>query len=517
MIAFEDVVEFVVQTVKGAYSMIVRIGEAIYHAVLDSVAVVTRAIEWVFTKLGVGFEALRSFLGFAFNRGDILRSHKVIKNVTTKYALHSVSRIGSIRDVVSSELDFLESHLDAWAGIAADDTKDTKSIGFTANETNERTPALRDPQTHWLSEKLKTGIDRIEGIWKKDSTESEENEKSWRLVLDRLETFAGAETDTVKEVIAKVKREVIDNIYTLTPVNLIKKLLAIIGGLVLSTAKHIVVASLDIIQDLTTAVIKALDGPIKIPIISSLYKRISGGSELSIMDLICLVAAVPSTLLYKVVTGGTPFPENNYSVTKVTEATDFVTIQHILAADSALLKNFTIVSQFSGEPAKVPSTLRQVCIPIKLLVLLPGLMLRPRAALLSKASWEEQLDAAVADLALLKVCADCTWIGDKDIYGKASPYVDYAISALWMVPAIGKIVANHSAVEGSNGKDTRTIKYTAIAISLAYDVAVMTAPVVWEPALDPESKVIVLAGTNGVIMVAAGVRAAMAGFIHGDD
>jgi hypothetical protein len=96
---------------------------------------------------------------------------------------------------------------------------------------------------------------------------------------------------------------------------------AIVCDLVFETAKNIVVKTLGIVKNLTNVVIKELNKPISIPIVSSLYKSIAG-DELSIMDVMCLVAAVPTTLVYKAITGNNPFP-GNATTNAVIDASDF--------------------------------------------------------------------------------------------------------------------------------------------------------------------------------------------------
>lgn len=154
-----------------------------------------------------------------------------------------------------------------------------------------------------------------------------------------------------------------------------------------------------------------------------------------------------------------------------------------------------------GKPEEVTDLLKQVSIPMKLLVLMPKIVTtRP-----DNGPWQDQMDAATTDLAFLKTCLDATSIGDKSGYGEVSPWIDYAISAVWIIPSVGIIVANHS--EPSS--------YMSLATSLAYDVSVMAGPIVWNPDLDPESKLEVLAAANGLIMVAAAIRVATGGSLLG--
>lgn len=54
---------------------------------------------------------------------------------------------------------------------------------------------------------------------------------------------------------------------------------------------------------------KILNASINIPFFSHLYKEISG-DDLSVNDLICLLIAIPMTVLYKVGEGEAPFQDN---------------------------------------------------------------------------------------------------------------------------------------------------------------------------------------------------------------
>lgn len=82
-------------------------------------------------------------------------------------------------------------------------------------------------------------------------------------------------------------------------------MLGIIDNLVLDVAKSLTVKTLGIVEDLTTAVVEALDQLTIIWIIVKLY-NIVAGDELSIIDLILLVTVALVALLYMVATGTTP-------------------------------------------------------------------------------------------------------------------------------------------------------------------------------------------------------------------
>jgi hypothetical protein len=71
---------------------------------------------------------------------------------------------------------------------------------------------------------------------------------------------------------------------------------------------------------------EVLTATIDIPVISSLYKLISD-DDLSILDVVCLVAAIPVTLVYKAVTGSTPFPKGDAFTDGLLNASSFAEVQ----------------------------------------------------------------------------------------------------------------------------------------------------------------------------------------------
>jgi hypothetical protein len=79
---------------------------------------------------------------------------------------------------------------------------------------------------------------------------------------------------------------------------------------VLDVIEDIAVALLDLVGGAITALQDALNADIDIPIISWLYKYVitgtilDPGDDLTILDLLCLILAIPATILYKVLFGG---------------------------------------------------------------------------------------------------------------------------------------------------------------------------------------------------------------------
>ncbi|QDS68840.1 hypothetical protein FKW77_007134 [Venturia effusa] len=513
--AWDGIKSFAIEVFNSIHRFVVQIGDKIYKAILDCVSAVSHAIEWVFNKIGVLIEDLKKWLGFIFNWKDIVRTHKVIKNVVTTYASHSISKIDVLQKDIGGVFDNLEDKLNAWAGLPAQN----RTMGQLKESSKSKTSAVDDPQTNYIHDKAQSHLDDANVV----SKIAEAAGEKLGALKEKFAEFVGLEKDAIFKVIDEIKTQIIEPFSTLTLTDILKKLAAIIGKLALETAKNVVHLTLELVKEVSTAVIDTLNAKIEIPILSSLYKKIAD-EDLSILDLICLAAAVPSTLLYKAITAENPFPDND-STKALISATDFPAVQQVMSNDIAVYKKVVIVAEFvamaglffeviasvfkakqveAGEPHKVSDKLKEISTCVKLLVIMPN-YIRPRS---DSDAWFWKFDAILTDLAFLKTCLDTSEVGGEDIYGTVSPYIDYGISAAWLVPAIGKVVENHNQ---------KSSTFTSLSADLAYDMAVMTAPIIWNPAMEKRTKLIIFAAGNVVILISAVVRVASAGLLHDGD
>jgi hypothetical protein len=89
----------------------------------------------------------------------------------------------------------------------------------------------------------------------------------------------------------------------------------------LKGAETVVIAILDAAKTAVAGLLSLVAQPIDIPIISWLYKYVitsplppfQPGDDLTILDLLCLVLAVPATILYKLLMGCAPFTSDMLS------------------------------------------------------------------------------------------------------------------------------------------------------------------------------------------------------------
>ena len=108
----------------------------------------------------------------------------------------------------------------------------------------------------------------------------------------------------------------------------------IASDLILKSARNLIVKVVDIIKIMISGLLDFLDAPLDIPIISYIYKVITG-DQLTFLDLVTLVGAIPATILYKLMSGQTPFPDNSHTQALI-DAPDFATLGNLLTAKTTL-------------------------------------------------------------------------------------------------------------------------------------------------------------------------------------
>ncbi len=104
----------------------------------------------------------------------------------------------------------------------------------------------------------------------------------------------------------------------------------------ISLFEALIPAFLDLLETLLDQIVSWLDEPIDIPFVSALYQRLTG-NPLSVLDLVCLLAALPATLILDVITGSpTPAAPTELEGTAGAEAGDILLgIASFVVADVA--------------------------------------------------------------------------------------------------------------------------------------------------------------------------------------
>lgn len=464
--AYDDVTNFFIQLVDGVYHFFIELAGEVYQFVIDCVNAVVQAAEFVFNKIKVFFEDLVQWLGFIFDWDDILRTHNAIKNMLKQYVGYCVANIDTYKTKMADAFVSLENEINNWANLPAiPDSQTVSSMG----SGNGSVAGQNNPQSHWGIYHMQNGVGTASSTFTPTGNFSAD-------MLDDLLNLLQNEEGTFTTAYQNLK-SMADNIQSMSPMAVLKQLVAIIADVVIDSAKNVVVALINIIESIIVGVLDALDAPIDIPVISWLYTKVSG-NPLSILDLICLVVAIPTTIIYKIAKEESPFPDTPFT-NQLISAPDFATIQNLYAAqqpqarmavstngavadtDNPLYDTLTQVFNTVAFPTSIvfallieakantpTSGLISVAYAVTYLPYiapdLPPLIARPN----NQKPWEI-FNELVMFISVVKALPDIATFrkgetGFLASWDKASPWLDCVINLIWEAPVIWAVVEDHS-------------------------------------------------------------------------
>ena len=457
--AWDVVGDFLFRTYEGITQFVVSIGNKIYTAIIDSVNAVIEAIEFVFAKIKVFFEDLIRWLGFLFSWNDILLTHRVIKNIMRQYAKQAVGQINVIQQHIQGGFRDIRGFIDPKV---LDHVQDSgKPIGEQQNEKVSTVPGTDSPQNNWAVYHANNGIGSASG----GSLPGYDREGLEKLLVP-LENAIKDQGKILQDAFQKIKDRIVSDIHSLTPIQVIQEIFKIVGVLVIDTAENIVMKLLDLVKIFVSGLFSLLDDPIEIPVISPLYKWITNGDALSCLDLICLVAAIPGTIIYKLVTGSTPFLDNEHTK-RLIDAPDFKSLSGVLSgSDTGLISLGAgmVKTTAALHPAKVVTAVLK-CSTLFISHINVGLSYAKREAMasgkivggISVALWLAAASPTIASnfpapgkwtivsdsvlaVGLFKVLADNAGLDNPVWKNAVSPSLAAIMALIGLVPSIGGYV-----------------------------------------------------------------------------
>ena len=465
----EAVVHLIEDVAEGVWHLVVEIGEAVYHAILDCVEAVVAAATWIYNAIKIAVQDIIQFLEFLFGWQDILVTHKVLKNLFLCLGKQVIDGIETTKADVSRVFGQLEGQIASWANIP----------DFT--QTPGATVAANPPAAGQNSAPANLGIHHFQGGCAASSS-SLSPAGPVEAVFDDLINLLEAEGDLLGAAADAIKTDIIDQFSNLSVSDVIKKFLAIVADTVLKSAENVLVTLLDVFAQLMEGMIHILTAKLDIPILSWLYKELTQ-EDLSFLDVICLIAAIPVTLIYKVAAGKTPFPEGDAFTQGMIDAKSFPEIQALfvvpqnrdraastrLAAadddapvlDQAKLKTFGfvmgIVSLFGAAALVIVTNVQRlfdvvgVSVPYTKTVATIGCLsniayVSPNIATLINAktdNWYSDVNNVVTGISILKgMAAIPAAASTNPTVSKGFAFIESFINVVWNVPVIANIVVN---------------------------------------------------------------------------
>ncbi|PKY03502.1 hypothetical protein P168DRAFT_163712 [Aspergillus campestris IBT 28561] len=291
----QEVVHWVVQKADDAVHFICHVANKVFEFVVNTVEKAVHVATWVWNKIKIGWDELRDFVGFIFEWDDIIRTKDQVSALVTSGIDYAASKAVKFETTI-------EEALDKWLEDVTDYTP-PDDIKASAHRDADESPLevlLSDTATAWMGERLKNGgmlmpspIDDSDwnpdhlatNWWKKAQEPLTRVITQWQNIAQIIsDLWAVGQSLSAKKATDNLKE------FRNTAITMLRKL---VYGLI------------DAVNGVFTMIKNYGTTEIKIPVISGLYKKLTGHS-LTVFGAIAFITAVPTAVITKIVIQSAP-------------------------------------------------------------------------------------------------------------------------------------------------------------------------------------------------------------------
>lgn len=303
--------DFLVEAVDGAVRFVVTLGEKIFQAVLHAAEQVYALVHWVLQEtLGVDLNDLVDYFGFLFSWQDIVVTHDVLVNLVNQTIARGTQAMGQVAGAIDGFFEDLKKRVRALAPVTSAGDAVRKPGLQAAREAREvlhrdeeakvesfsRSPVGGFASYH-LQQALKSGA--AGGVSKLP-----ESDPLRATLNDLVELW-----ETIRGNVEKLGTTLSDGLLkgTMSFNDLITQLSSDVVVGMLDVFKTILVKLIGFGERLVTGAQALINKQVELPVITALYREYVG-SDMSVLDAVCLMLSVPLTTVYKLLKGEAPFP-----------------------------------------------------------------------------------------------------------------------------------------------------------------------------------------------------------------
>jgi hypothetical protein len=311
--AAKKVEHILVTAANGVVTFVVTLADAVASFVVKSFDAVYRAISWVFDQIEVAFEKLIDWLGFLFNWQDIVRTHRVFVNLVNQTFNYSESKIEGLEGPVTKFFESLKARVQSLEPIGGD--SGATNIKSGTGQVQSKVPSSAQNGVQYASSGAGGNYAHYHvmhsGVLDYTGVATGASSTLMSFIDDVALPLLSSVEDTAQQLFKDMKAAFDGS--ALTPDQIIGKIAGdvIIG--ILDALEKVVVGLIQFTDDLVKQIQSALNDPVDIPFVSALYKKFVG-SDMSVLDGLMLLCAVPVTLGYKLMSGKSPFSDSTYGM-----------------------------------------------------------------------------------------------------------------------------------------------------------------------------------------------------------
>ncbi|MGB0522681.1 MAG: hypothetical protein ACPGJS_06960 [Flammeovirgaceae bacterium] len=321
---FEGAYHALIASIEGVWHMIIEIAGKAYRFLLHTLAAVAKAIEVILKAIKTFIKDVIDFIKYLFEWKDFVRTKDVFKNILLLNMQLVVDDLTNFKQTFDQDIQSLKSVIDNWAGSTAPDTwtgqvpNSGNDLGYVVSTISKVTDVFSAPAMHVFNYVL----DHIVHIEMPNTSAVPQGDQVQSLMGTLVNAFQ-QEGNIINSAFKRVQEEFFSSSTVITSMSLadvIKKLLAILADALLDSAENLIDTAIDIFVLLVDWSKQVLTATISFPILNELLKDFGVEIEFCLLDIFCLIGAIPATIYYKIATGSAPFSSSDGFSQKIIDA-----------------------------------------------------------------------------------------------------------------------------------------------------------------------------------------------------
>lgn len=311
------VCEVVVNGIKAAVRFVLNGVEMVFETVLNVVQDVLKFVEIIFAPVLVLFKHIFRWLASLFGWNYVLYTKKAISGMIGLLLDWLPQNASELSSFMCGKIETAQKKVDEWIDEIIE--KITPSGGamsyFEGEIPDENEQYLYEMSSDPIQAKFKkalasdTGANSIMLLLDDETTEFDDFFAELKSFINSL-----SDSDAFEEAVNYFKSafENMDNFFSFLLSGILSAIKALIN-LILSGCAKIVSGLFDTLSALLSKLRELVTAKISIPLLSEIYSWISD-DDMTLIDLAALLAALPTTLVGKLVLGSVPFASEKDSV-----------------------------------------------------------------------------------------------------------------------------------------------------------------------------------------------------------
>ena len=291
-----------IDAVTKTWNFVIKIGEKIIGFVIDTAEQIYSCIVKVFEYIKAGIEKVIDWLKFVFNMDDVVRLKNTMKQFVKLSLKAAADKLEYARGIADQEIQGTIEKITEWGGIDEPKIEPAgEKEGYQPDSGNmylfdlifgNLQPKFEIPAME-ISGEAKKAVARVSGLYAEMQTE--------------MKGYAGNMLDTVTDALEHIDFSDVNTIMAA-----LKKTAAVLAVTGLEIVRKVVDALFELLETVISSIFEYLDAPVYLPFISEVLE-LFGIDEFSVLDIVTIVPAFLTSVIFKIIKGKPVVDETVYT------------------------------------------------------------------------------------------------------------------------------------------------------------------------------------------------------------